>query len=63
MNQLYHDDDHDDDYDFGEEPEEVFEDCEPIGSCDSCECDVFDEYIGDDGEFLCGQCHWMMYRA
>lgn len=31
-------------------------DCQPVGSCDECGCDIYpDEYHGDG---LCDQCAW-----
>ncbi len=45
-----------DEYDYSDD-----ESCEAIGSCDECECDIYeaDCYVMDDGLRLCGYCAWV----
>lgn len=49
---------------------EWYDDCdgdeyeEPIGACDACDCDLYEDdcYIVD-GDELCGQCYWWRTMA
>ena len=43
-----------DDVDFDDD-----ESCEPVGSCDECGCDIYEDDIDEDGT-LCDQCRWHM---
>lgn len=47
----------DDDYDDFDDDES----CEPIGSCDECEQDIYeaDYFDMDDGSRLCNHCAWI----
>lgn len=49
---------YDEPWDF--RPDDDDEDsCEPIGSCDNCEQNIYeDDYYIFDGERLCDQCAW-----
>lgn len=50
------DDEFDNDYDDGDFDEEYYE---PVGSCDNCECDIYEDDVDEDGA-LCDQCRWSM---
>lgn len=54
------DDDFDDDPECDDLDFECDDSSEPIGSCDECECDVFeDDVYYVDGEQLCSRCAWV----
>lgn len=52
------DDDYDDVPEFENGPDD--DGCEPIGSCEECEQDIFaDDYFVIGGDRLCSQCAWL----